>query len=296
MKTLIVCTPRSLPRGQWVEAARAATRINPTNHPDLEQLVRAMPGFQPTPERIAVVTKKYWGKTGVRLTVGFLDNPPADLRAKILLHMNAWAKSANVRLVASQTDPQVRIARVNSPANVAGYWSYVGTDINAIARDQPTLNLQDFTMKTLDSEFYRVVRHETGHTLGFPHEHMRVELVARIDPAKAIAYFAQADGWSAADVQQQVLTPIEESSIRGTAHADPDSIMCYQLPGSIMKDGKPIPGGTDIDEQDYAFAGEIYPKVKASASSKPKRAPGRTARSRPTRRVAKKAVRGSKKR
>ena len=36
--------------------------------------------------------------------------------------------------------------------------------------------------------------------------------------------------------------------------------MCYQIPGQITKDGKPIPGGTDINEKDYAFAGAIYPK------------------------------------
>jgi hypothetical protein len=30
---------------------------------------------------------------------------------------------------------------------------------------------------TPDAEFYRVVRHETGHTLGFPHEHMRKEII-----------------------------------------------------------------------------------------------------------------------
>ena len=36
--------------------------------------------------------------------------------------------------------------------------------------------------------------------------------------------------------------------------------MCYQLPGEIMKDGKPVVGGADIDPSDFAFAGKIYPK------------------------------------
>jgi hypothetical protein len=62
------------------------------------------------------------------------------------------------------------------------------------------------------------------------------------------------------EVIAQVLTPIEESSLIGTAHADPNSIMCYQIPGSITKSGQPIPGGKDIDAQDFAFAGKIYPK------------------------------------
>ena len=68
-------------------------------------------------------------------------------------------------------------------------------------------------METPESEFHRVVRHETGHTLGFPHEHMRRELVDKIDRRKAIAFFEETQGWSEQEVIQQVLTPIEESSL-----------------------------------------------------------------------------------
>jgi len=121
-------------------------------------------------------------------------------------------------------------------------------------------------MDTFESEFHRVVRHETGHTLGFPHEHMRRALVNKIDRKKAIAYFKRMDGWSEQETIDQVLTPIEESAIRGTI-ADPKSIMCYQIPGSITKNGKPIVGGLDIDESDYRFTGQIYPK-KAAAKKK----------------------------
>ena len=71
MKNLITCTPKHLPSEQLVEAARTAVRINAYNQPRLGHLARAVPGFQPTPMRIAVVTQKYWGPQGVRLTVGF---------------------------------------------------------------------------------------------------------------------------------------------------------------------------------------------------------------------------------
>jgi hypothetical protein len=272
MVTLIACSPKSLPREKWVAAARHAVEINPTNHPRLERLVRVMPDFKITPERLSVVTQKYWGIKGVRLTVGFLDTPPADLRTHILLHMNAWAKTANVQFVAASTDPQVRIARINDPEK-GGYWSYIGTDIHSIPKGEPTMNLQDFTMQTPESEFHRVVRHETGHTLGFPHEHMRRELVAKIDPDKAIEFYGRTQGWSEAEVRQQVLTPIEDSSIRGTANADPKSIMCYQIPGSVTKSGQPIIGGLDIDASDFAFSALIYPKPRAKTPVKPKRTP-----------------------
>ena len=61
--------------------------------------------------------------------------------------------------------------------------------------------------------------------------------------------------------RQQVLTPVEEGSLLGTAHADPNSIMCYQIPGTITKSGQPIIGGVDIDPSDYAFMATIYPKL-----------------------------------
>lgn len=83
-------------------------------------------------------------------------------------------------------------------------------------------------------------------------------------------------GWSEAEVRAQVLTPLEESSLRGTV-PDPRSIMCYQIPGSLTKDGQPIIGGADIDRLDGEFAAQIYPKKTSPASSKPKGARRRAA-------------------
>ncbi|MGA9996888.1 MAG: M12 family metallopeptidase [Pyrinomonadaceae bacterium] len=259
----VVCIPKALPSHLLVPAAERAIQINPTNRPRLERLAMIVPGFEPTKERIAVVTTKYWHTKGVRLTVGFLDNPPSDLRKRILSHMNAWNKTTNVEFTETQTDPQVRITRVLDDGN----WSFLGVDILNIHPDKPTMNLDGFTMEMPESEFFRVVRHETGHTLGCPHEHMRKELVDLIDVPKAIAYYEATQGWDEATVRRQVLTPIQESSLLGTAHDDPNSIMCYQIPDTITKDGKPILGGMDIDQSDYDFMATIYPKDVISASS-----------------------------
>jgi hypothetical protein len=189
-----------------------------------------------------------------------------DLRKHILEHMNAWAKTANVNFVLTSSAAQVRIARQGGAKG--GYWSYIGTDILSIEANQPTMNLEAFTMQTRESEFHRVVRHETGHTLGFPHEHMRRQLVKLIDRKKAIAFFQKTQGWSPAETLQQVLTPIEDASLRGTPDADPNSIMCYQIPGEITISGKPIVGGLDIDTSDYNFASSVYPKSVSAKNSR----------------------------
>src|SRR5262245_2367044 len=252
-----VCTPKSLPKRLQVRAAKTATDINPVNAP--------MVGFVPTddavtavvsnPLSIVVLTSKYWGSAARRLTVSFMDATPTDLSTRIISHMNTW--SCGIQFVQTSGTGQVRISR-----GAGGYWSYLGTDILHIATNRQTMNLQGFTMNTPESEFKRVVRHEAGHTLGFPHEHMRREIVARIDRQKAYDYFLRTQGWNQTMVDQQVLTPLDQNSIFGTP-ADQTSIMCYQLPALITKDGQPILGGLDINPTDRTFARRIYPTVGA---------------------------------
>ena len=269
MEMKLACTPKRLPEDLLIAAAKTAVSLNPVNHPPLHRLTRIVPGFAPTKLSIAVLTTKYWGNAGVSLSVGFMDNPPIALRKKLLQHMNAWSATANVKFVETKTDPQVRIAREGGEQG--GYWSYLGTDILHIPKAKQTMNLEAFSLNTPDSEYVRVVRHETGHTLGFPHEHMRNALVQKIDPTKAIEYFMRTQGWSEQEVRQQVLTPIEESSLLGTK-PDPKSIMCYQIPGFLTKDGKPILGGKDIDASDATFAAIIYPKKPTKGPLKFKKA------------------------
>jgi hypothetical protein len=168
MMTIPACRLKTLPPHQQAEGARRAIEVNPANRPLLllawEMLQRhagCEPAAVPRHEMLAVLTSKWWGGGGVRLTVGFLDGPDAETRRLILAHMNAWSKYANVSFVESGADAQVRIARAED-----GYWSYLGTDVLSIPPGEPTMNLQGFTAGTPESEYKRVVRHETGHTLG----------------------------------------------------------------------------------------------------------------------------------
>lgn len=247
------CVVRQLPPDELIVAARRARSINPSNNVAVASAsARALANIMP-PEHIAVLTGKRW-PAGQVITIGFLESTPADLQARILSHANSWRdRGANISFALTQTSPMIRITREGD-----GYWSYLGTDILSIPANQPTLSLQAFSMATPESEYRRVVRHEIGHSLSAPHEHMRSGIVARLDVARTIAYFRDTQGWSAEMVRQQVLSPLDESSLMGTP-VDVDSIMAYSLPGSITKDGKAIPGGSDIDDSDAAWMARIYP-------------------------------------
>jgi hypothetical protein len=255
------CVVKDLPKNLLVQAATTAIQTNPANAPVVAALSAVMPGLDVIePLHLALLTSKYWGPSPRRLTVSFVESTPNDLKNRLLSHMNAWGKTCCISFALTGANGNVRVSR-----GQGGYWSYLGTDILHIPRNQPTMNLQAFTMKTRDSEFYRVVRHETGHTLGFPHEHMRREVVDRIDPEKAYQWFQEYQGWDRQTVDAQVLTALEESEIVGNA-TDVTSIMCYQLPADITVDGQPVPGGNDINVNDYNLAGRLYPKSRRGPS------------------------------
>jgi hypothetical protein len=246
------CQIKALPARLQQKAAEVAARINPVNAPLGEMRTGSLQVLPP--EHLTLVTSRYWGSSPRRFSVSFMESTPADLRARILSHMNAWSLWTGTSFAETAGTGEVRISR-----GPGGYWSYLGTDITLIPANRPTMNLQGFSMDISESEYRRVVRHETGHTLGFPHEHLRRELVSRIDPTKAYPFYLATQGWSHAMVDQQVLTPLDDASIYGTP-VDEDSIMCYQIPGEITYDGVPVRGGTDINATDYAFAAIVYPK------------------------------------
>ncbi|MFA6245580.1 MAG: beta/gamma crystallin-related protein [Mucilaginibacter sp.] len=255
----LLCHVKTLPQELWAEAAALAVKINPANAASPHRLKQAFPNATPPHSFLVMSTSKYWGSNGVHLRVRFLNNPAADLKARILDHLNAWSVYANILFSESNDEPQVRI-NLDGPPD---YWSYVGTDILLIDKTLPTMNLGGFTMNTSEAEFRRVVRHEAGHTLGFQHEHQRAEIINKIDPAKAIAYYAAPpNNWDEKTTRSNILTALDPAGLRATAQPDIVSIMCYNLPGGIMKDGIAVTGGVDIDQKDGEFAIEVYNRIK----------------------------------
>ena len=204
---------------------------------------------------LAVMRGLQW-PNGTVLRVAFLERVAPDLRALIVQHMNAWnRRGTNIRFVESANDPQIRVTL----ARGQGYWSYQGTDCLHIPKNEPTMALEGMSMRTSAAEMTRVIRHETGHTLGMVHEHLRKEVVDRLDRERVIAYYMRWQGWDRQTVIDNVLTVIPQSALISTRMPELTSIMTYSIPASLTKDGRAIPGGSNITNLDAKFAASIYP-------------------------------------
>lgn len=124
---------------------------------------------------------------------------------------------------------------------------------------EPWLPQDVYDMTVPDAESFVANGVVVHNCLSWPHEHTRKEIVGRIDPQAADAYFLKYDGWDAQTVQEQVLTPLADSEITALP-ADVKSIMAYELDASIMRDHVAVPGGLDIDDEDAQLCAKLYPK------------------------------------
>jgi hypothetical protein len=251
----MACTPIILPDEEQIEAARMAVAVNPVNRP-------AQASTKVPIQKLAGLTTAFWPSSGARLPVYFMEQQPDDLKRTIVSHMNAWYDEArcNVQFVLTNTrgDSVIRVS-----TGAGGYWSQVGSFNLRVPKNQQTMNLEAFTMRTSDREFRRVVRHEAGHAIGWMHEHQRKEIVDLLNPAAVIKWGRDTQGWDEQTVREQILTPLNPKDITATPFADPNSLMAYQFDGSLTKSGKPIPGGLDLSDADKAFAAKVYTRPDA---------------------------------
>lgn len=128
------------------------------------------------------------------------------------------------------------------------------------------MNLEGFTVNTSDDEYKRVVCHETGHTLSFPHEHMRKELIVRIHRQKAYDYFCGMYCWDCAMVDAQVLTRFGRRHHHpNPARSDVDHVL--SVAGANHQGWKTDSGGKNINTWDFAFAGKIIRKNAQQAAA-----------------------------
>lgn len=261
--TIADCKEKKLPAEKDIRSAQRSIRTNPANKPAIARQDHAMRSFL-TPQRIAALTSRLWPTTGVNLTVSFLDSTDLPTQKKIVEFANHWGLSGRGNVKFSLTSDKLADVRIITQTN-DGYWSYVGQDIREVDQSSPTMTLSGFNVKyTDDSEFYRVVEHEFGHTLGFVHEHERPAIIELLNPIGVYKWAEETQGWDKQTVNEQILTPLNESLLSATA-ADVKSVMEYDFPGTwngvnVTKSGQSIVSAEKIDSYDEHLIAKLYPQ------------------------------------
>lgn len=159
------CIDRILPIEQMLESSKAAIAENPDNAPALPRGIQ-LPGVMiDSPVALAALTGKLW-KPGRTLRVTFMDGEPG-VHQRVEQFAHEWSRYANIKFVfGSDPASEVRISFLQP-----GSWSYIGTDVLTIPRNQPTMNFGWLKSSTPNDEYSRVVIHEFGHAIGCIHEH-----------------------------------------------------------------------------------------------------------------------------
>lgn len=143
-----------------------------------------------------------------------------------------------------------------NPAN--GAYSYVGTDIFRVPRDQETMNIGFI------DRYHSVVIHEWLHTLNFSHEHLRG---INWDRDKVYDFFADI-GWSRADVDNNLFE--FDPDEMDYSDIDVDSIMLYGLPCSLTTDGKNCGVNNIVMSQgDIDRLNELFPVKEDPVTTEP---------------------------
>jgi hypothetical protein len=205
--------------------------------------------------RMATEMSKEW-KNGRRLTVAFMGGNKL-VKERIIRHAKIWMEHANIELVfgAKLSAANIRVAFDMKD----GSWSFIGNDILSIPTNEATMNFGWLTPTLDDEEYSRVVLHEFGHSLGCIHEHERPDNGIPWDKQKVYAYYAEKDGWSKEEVDEQVFSKYDKDLIRSNK-LDKKSIMMYPVPDELTIGKYQIGWNRSLSPADKKFISMLYPK------------------------------------
>jgi hypothetical protein len=155
----------------------------------------------------------------------------------------------------SAVDPHQDDVRISfDPSD--GFWSYIGTQALQIPLHKPTMNL-GFTRNNMSDEYMMMkARHEFGHLAGLVHEHQHPD-GPQFKASRARDYFARRG--IRHDFDHQVLNKHTGPQYLRREY-DPDSVMHYEVPPHITKDGSAVGANAQLSRGDKKMLRELYPK------------------------------------
>jgi hypothetical protein len=234
----------------------------------------------------AVLVNAFIWPTPARLTVCF-DKGPVDLRSKIASAMTAWSNltAGNLTFVFSDqsgakvggptqfkecdgvTHYNIRIGFVKG----GGDWSQIGTLSDAVFPDD-SMNLDfDSEPRPDDQTISEITKHETGHAVGFHHEHQSPGAPCTNWAWEKILTAYQWPGTTRQQKEQamhQNLDRLNDYVLTTGQHAytyttyDRLSIMHYSFPATMFTDGSSdpcyVPQAQDLSPTDRQAMSDAY--------------------------------------
>lgn len=207
----------------------------------------------PVPSRAVADTDSTW-KPSKMIHVRFLGGTREhrDIATRVAAE---FQRIANIHFrFMSAVDPRQADVRI-SFASADGYWSYIGTQALQIPAHKPTMNL-GFTRNMSEEQMMGKARHEFGHLAGLVHEHQHPD-GPQFKANKARDFFSRRG--IKHDFDFQVMNKHTGSHYRKGEY-DPDSVMHYEVPEHITKDGTSVGVNNQLSRGDKKMLQELYPR------------------------------------
>jgi hypothetical protein len=123
--------------------------------------------------------------------------------------------------------------------------------------------------RTPEKRLACIILHEIGHALGMVHEHQNPANGIPWDRKKVYDYYLTHFKWEPNIVESQVLRRYDRTNTN-FSEFDPESIMMYEVPGSVTIDGSSIRGQNyKLSERDKSFIARMYPRDKTTSITIP---------------------------
>ena len=194
-----------------------------------------------------------------------------ELQKDVVREAFATWKSLGIGLdfreVDNPIDATVRIGFLQGD----GSWSYVGTDL--LHNADPDGRNMNFGWSLTDAGGWATALHETGHAIGFEHEHQNPNSGLVWNEEAVYEYFEKTPNeWSRDQTLYNIIRKLAVSEVVGS-NWDPTSIMHYHFEVGLIAAPQHyrdfgIPENTSLSSNDIAWVRRFFPPLAAAVEVK----------------------------